>query len=207
MTNVEERHEGARESLEGLCLFMVPILVVIPLYVFEVLQDIQLAYYMIYSTYIAGSIFIVRHNQRKLSEIGLTGKSLSESLLLAVGFVAAFIVVQAVQSEMQLSTDLTPVLIIEQLVFSFAFSGLGQELLFRGVLLFSLWRWKGWEIGVVTTSILFGLVHLLKGVRYVAATIVIGLFYGYVAYRTRNIVGPIVAHGFNNFILGFILIA
>ena len=204
--DTEHQKISRLESLEAICLFIAPILVFIPLYALGLLDILPMVYYAIYSVYIAGSYFIIKHNRREWSEIGITRSNLSDSLLISIGFIAAFIITQTISSELHLSTELTTVLVVEQLVFNFAFSGLGQEILFRGVLLFSLARWKGWELGVVISSILFGLVHILKGVHYVIATILIGLMYAFITYRTKNIVGPIVAHGLNNFILGFILV-
>ena len=107
---------------------------------------------------------------------------------------------------MHLATNLTPLSIVEQIIFNFLFSGPGQEILFRGIMFFSIWRWKGWKAALVITSIFFGFVHLLKGIQYIVATALIGLVYGYVTYRTKNIVGPMIAHGLSNFILGFILV-
>ena len=205
--STRQENGNKREILAALCLFLVPISVIIPLYTFEILQSVELAYYIIYSVYIAGSFFIMKHYQREWFEIGITKKNLSESLILGIGFVVGFIIAQTIHSELHLSSELTPTVVIKQLVFCFAFSGPGQEILFRGVVLFSVARQYGWETGIIINSILFGLIHVTKGVQYVIATAIIGLFYSYVAYRTKNIVGPIVGHGFSNFILGFILVA
>jgi membrane protease YdiL (CAAX protease family) len=194
------------ESLAAICLLIAPILLVIPFIVSGILSDFQLAYYVIYSVYIVGSLLIMKYSKHEWSEFGLSRTNLSDSLSLSLGFVVAFIITQTIHLELHLSTELGPIVVIQELVFCFAFSGPAQELLFRGVLFFSLLRWRDWKTALVVSSFLFGLVHILKGVHYVIATILIGFFYGYITYRTRNIIGPIVAHSFNNFILGFILV-
>jgi membrane protease YdiL (CAAX protease family) len=197
---------GKKETLESIGLFIAPIIIIIPFYILNIIQDINIAYYIIYATYIFGSLVIIRINHNKLSEVGISSEGLRESMILAFGFVLAFIVVQVLRSGYHLATDLTSLIIAEQIIFNFVFSGPGQEILFRGIMFFSIWRWKGWKAVLAVTSILFGLVHILKGIQYVIATALIGLMYGFVTYRTKNIVGPILAHGFNNFILGFILV-
>jgi membrane protease YdiL (CAAX protease family) len=204
--NSDNLSDGKIESLESICLFIAPILIIIPFYVLNIIQSINVAYYVIYAAYIIGSLVIIRINHQKLSEIGISSEGLRESMTLTLGFVLAFIVVQAWRDEYHFATDLAPLAIAEQIIFNFLFSGPGQEILFRGIMFFSIWRWKGWKAALAATSILFGLVHLLKGIQYVVATALIGLIYGYVTYRTKNIVGPMIAHGLNNFVLGFILV-
>lgn len=204
MTRNNEK-TARKESLEATGLFIAPILLVVVMYSSGILIDINLVYYAIYSFYIIGSIALVKINQRELSEIGLSRLNISESLTLAIGFVIAFVIVQIIRSGLQVSPELTLVNVGVQIIFNFVFSGLGQEILFRGILMFSIWRWKDWKYALVISSILFGGVHILKGATYVLSTAIIGLFYGYVTYRTRNIIGPIVAHGLYNFLLGFIL--
>jgi membrane protease YdiL (CAAX protease family) len=198
--------DGKKEILESIFLFITPIIIIIPFYILNIIQDIYITYYLIYSIYILGSLIIIKTNHHELSEIGISSDGLRESMLLACGFVIAYIVAQALGSEMHFATNLTPLSIGEQIIFNFLFSGPGQEILFRGIMFFSIWRWKGWKEALLITSILFGFVHLLKGIRYIIATFLIGLLYGYVTYRTKNIVGPMIAHGLNNFILGFILV-
>nr|KXH78166.1 MAG: hypothetical protein AM324_10730 [Candidatus Thorarchaeota archaeon SMTZ1-83] len=195
MTADEDR-DGLKESLESVVLFVVPILVIIPFYVLGLVQDINLAYYIIYVIYILGSLLIVRVNRERVGE----------SLSIACGFILAFIIVQVIRSDMYIRPDLEPLTVAEQIVYNFLLSGPAQEVLFRGVMFFALWRWKGWKVALVTSSVLFGLVHVLKGIYFVVATSLIGLVYGYVTYRTRNIVGPMIAHGLHNFILGFMLV-
>jgi len=205
MTADEDR-DGLKESLESVVLFVVPILVIIPFYVLGLVQDINLAYYIIYVIYILGSLLIVRVNRRDLRDIGISRERVGESLSIACGFILAFIIVQVIRSDMYIRPDLEPLTVAEQIVYNFLLSGPAQEVLFRGVMFFALWRWKGWKVALVTSSVLFGLVHVLKGIYFVVATSLIGLVYGYVTYRTRNIVGPMIAHGLHNFILGFMLV-
>jgi len=203
------RYEGydlRKEVLEALLLFVIPVIVAFPLYALAIIQDLQMVYYAIYTIYIIGSLALTRYNRRAWTEIGLTRTGIAESLVSAIGFVLAFMLIQVIQSGYHLATNLVSLVIIEQIIFNFVFSGVGQELLFRGLILFSLWRWKNWQIAIGLSSVLFGIIHITKGINYVLATILIGAFYGYITYRTKNIIGPMIAHGLNNFVLGFLFV-
>ena len=187
-------------------LFILPIAITIPFYLLALLANLQLVYYVIYGVYIIGSLLITKHNQRTWNEIGITRNNLTDSLLQAIGFVSAFIAVQVIRYGYHLNPNLLPLIVAEQAVYNFIFSGLAQEILFRGLLLFSIWRWKGPKTAIIASSVTFGLVHITKGISYVIGTMLIGSIYGYITYKTKNIIGPTIAHGLNNFILGFILI-
>jgi membrane protease YdiL (CAAX protease family) len=74
-------------------------------------------------------------------------------------------------------------------------AGLGEEMLFRGVLQTEIARWEGWWGGLVVTSILFGLVHPITPTYAVLAG-VMGLFLGGLMYAVDppNLLTPIVVH-------------
>ncbi len=87
-----------------------------------------------------------------------------------------------------------------------ALAGLGEELLFRGVLQTELTRWTGLGAGLVTASILFGLVHAVTPTYAILAGL-IGLFLGgmYLLPDPPNLVTPIVVHALYDFFAFFIL--
>lgn len=74
--------------------------------------------------------------------------------------------------------------------------GFVEEMLFRGYIQQRLLqRWSpAWAIGV--TSVMFGLVHLAP--HTVVLATVLGVWLGYIAYRTGSIVPTIVCHAFVN---------
>ena len=74
-------------------------------------------------------------------------------------------------------------------------AGIGEELLFRGVLQTGLDRWGGRGVGWVTASIIFGLVHAVTPTYAILATL-IGLYLGALLYLEEppNLVVPIVVH-------------
>ena len=83
-------------------------------------------------------------------------------------------------------------------------SGIGEELLFRGVLQTMFTHWFGGEtqgliFGVLLTSILFGLVHPINKL-YVVLCFVIGVYLGLIFVWSGNLVVPIILHAAYNFV-------
>ena len=66
-------------SLEAVLVFVVPLLLVIPFYVFGFLTEVS-GHYIIYSIYIACSVLLTKYNGRSLAEMGLTHRGLLPSL-------------------------------------------------------------------------------------------------------------------------------
>lgn len=77
-----------------------------------------------------------------------------------------------------------------------AAAAVGEEFLFRGVLARSWSAWMGPAGGLVASSALFGLIHIVP-VR-VAVTFVLGLHFGLIVLRTGRLGGAILAHAANN---------
>ncbi len=72
-------------------------------------------------------------------------------------------------------------------------AGLGEELLFRGVIQAALLETTGTAIALTVTSLLFGLLHLITPTyAFLAATF--GLYLGGLMLTTGNVLVPIVAH-------------
>lgn len=74
-----------------------------------------------------------------------------------------------------------------------------REELQRAFLMHRFERWLGGaRVGVVVTSVVFGLGHLLQGVDATIATACLGAFWAIVYLRRRSVVAPMVSHsGFN----------
>lgn len=75
-------------------------------------------------------------------------------------------------------------------------AGLGEELLFRGVLQTGLDLWLGRGLGLVIAGILFGLVHAITP-TYALLAGLIGIYLGGLMYlwQPPNLLVPIVVHG------------
>jgi membrane protease YdiL (CAAX protease family) len=74
-----------------------------------------------------------------------------------------------------------------------------REELQRAFLLGRFERWLGGSrIGIVVTSLSFGVGHVIQGIDAAIATGILGAFWGIVYLRRRSVVAPVVSHsGFN----------
>jgi uncharacterized protein len=85
-----------------------------------------------------------------------------------------------------------------QLAVISAVAGIGEELLFRGVMQPLISDWLGCIVGITATSIAFGLVHAVTKTYAVLATIV-GVYLGWLAVASDNLLAPIVTHALYDF--------
>jgi len=72
-----------------------------------------------------------------------------------------------------------------------------EEFIFRGIMLNGLLKKYSPHKAIIVTSILFGFVHLNPW-QFISAFI-LGLFIGWIYYKTRSISLVIIIHAFNNF--------
>ncbi|HEY3391731.1 MAG TPA: CPBP family intramembrane glutamic endopeptidase [Lacipirellulaceae bacterium] len=77
-------------------------------------------------------------------------------------------------------------------------AGVGEELLFRGVLQSLIGQWTTPMVGLCITSLLFGLVHALSKLYFFLAT-AIGLCFGALVLQYNDLVAPMVAHSLYDF--------
>jgi membrane protease YdiL (CAAX protease family) len=179
-----------------------------PFYALGFLTEVS-GHYVLYTIYIAGSIIQTKCNGRSLAEIGLTRKgllpSLGDSILLVVAaFVARFIV-----ADLELSPDANSLGAVIYNLFYSSLSGFGQEILFRGLILFSFDRWKGWKVALAVSTVLFGLIHLQRyqSVSGLFLISMVGALWGWIALKTKNIVGTAIAHSLFNYLFAFLFVS
>lgn len=75
-----------------------------------------------------------------------------------------------------------------------ALAGIGEELLFRGVLQQVLAGWMGAAGAIAVTSAVFGLAHLITPLYGVLAALV-SVYLGWLLLRYENLAVPMVTHG------------
>jgi membrane protease YdiL (CAAX protease family) len=80
-----------------------------------------------------------------------------------------------------------------------ATAGLGEELLFRGVLQTALSEWFGRWIGLAMASLLFGMMHPIT-VAYVILACLLGVYLGWIWMTSGNLLIVIVAHAIYDFL-------
>lgn len=88
-----------------------------------------------------------------------------------------------------------------------AVAGIGEEVLFRGVLQPWLERAWGLDAGLIASSLVFGLIHAITPLYAVLATIIslylgVSLDYG----GSRNLLTPVIIHGLYDFLVFLVLI-
>lgn len=197
------KKEGS-ESVEALLLFIVPLLLGVSLY-FQGLIDEVTGHYAVYSIFIIGSLVLTKYNGRSPSEIGLTRRGFLSSFGNSVAFVVGVFAGRLFMGALSLSEDVFSLTAFAYNLCYWGISGLGQEIIFRGLILFSFYRWKGERVALIVSSVLFMVVHILE---YQSAFSLLffgaeGLYWGWVALRNRNIVGIAVSHTLFNFIFSY----
>jgi len=201
------RKENWFESLEAVLVFSVPLLFAIPLYVSGFLSESS-GNLILYPIYIACSILLTRCNGRSLAEIGLTRKGLVPSLGNSVLLLVAFSVSRFIVAGLKFSPDVSSWQTVIYHLFYWSLSGFGQEILFRGLIMFSFNRWKGWKFALLISTVLFGAIHLFSySISGIFLVSIIGGLWGWIALKTNNIVGPAIAHSLFNFIFSFMLVS
>jgi membrane protease YdiL (CAAX protease family) len=82
-------------------------------------------------------------------------------------------------------------------------AGIGEELLFRGLIQDGLAVWIGGPpgicVGLAVSSVLFGLAHSLTR-TYAVLAAVVGLYLGVLLLLTGNVLAPITAHAVYDFV-------
>jgi len=199
--------EERRESLEALLVFSVPLAFTVPLYVSGFIMEV-LGNYVIYIIYIVCSISLTLRNGRSLAEIGLTRKGLSPSTRNSLALVITAFVTRSVVAGLRITPEATSWPNVAHNTFFWSLSGFGQEILFRGLILFNFNRWKGWKAALLVSTVLFGLVHLQRyqSISGIILVSIIGLCWGWIALKTKNIVGTGIAHSLHNFLFAFLLV-
>jgi membrane protease YdiL (CAAX protease family) len=90
-----------------------------------------------------------------------------------------------------------------QLAILAALAGVGEEMLFRGVIQAAAASWIGGpygiELGLLIAAVLFGLLHFITP-TYAALAGLIGLYLGGLWLAVGNLLTPIVVHGLYDFL-------
>ena len=181
-------------------------LVLIPLYIlltsslpwFFLTQEFLLP--AVYSAILALCTWHIYRKNISLREIGLNRKKIPKYILIGtllgipLGASEYFIITPAAAY---------PTFEIKYLMRDFAymvfFVGLGEEVLFRGLLQRDITKLFGWRWGLIGASLMFMVMHLTwRSIPELGFTLFAGLLLGYLYHRTRSLTVPIIAHGVGN---------
>lgn len=96
--------------------------------------------------------------------------------------------------------------LFRDLIYMTFFVGLGEELLFRGLIQNDLISAFGTKIGIFGQAFLFGIMHMTwRSPLELLFTFLAGLLFGILYRKTGTLTGPIVFHGINNVMLVAVL--
>ncbi len=142
---------------------------------------------------------MIKSHQINLNDIGLRIGKLDIQLSVALtGFVLGIIDFLLLRpspliKSLTIETFIVPALIL------LIFTGLSEELIFRGIIQRSAERVIGNIQGLLFTSILFASMHIgWKSIEDLVFVFFVGLFYGYIFQKTRCILGITISHGITN---------
>jgi membrane protease YdiL (CAAX protease family) len=193
------------ESVESLLLLAVPLLIGVSLYFLGFIDEVT-GHYAVYSIFIVGSLVLTKYNERAPSEIGITRRGFVSSFQDSVAFVVGVFAGRLFMGALSISEDVFSLTTFAYNLFYWVLSGLGQEIIFRGLILFSFYRWKGERVALLVSSVLFMVVHILEYQNVFSLLFigVEGLYWGWVALKTKNIVGIVISHALFNFLFSFV---
>ena len=95
--------------------------------------------------------------------------------------------------------EMFPANSIPQFAMVAVLAGVGEELLFRGVIQYVLSHWLTPAAGLLLASLIFGLAHALSKLYFVLATL-IGLCFGWLVFHYNDLVAPMIAHSLYDFV-------
>jgi uncharacterized protein len=97
---------------------------------------------------------------------------------------------------------LAPATLLRDVIYMLFFVGLGEELLFRGIIQRELTEAVGWKWALFLASLLFSIMHLTwRSAPELAFTFLAGAFFGYLYRRTGNLAACTFFHAVNNVML------
>jgi membrane protease YdiL (CAAX protease family) len=161
----------------------------------------------VYSIVLALCFWHIYYKDLKFSEVGLKRGNIKKFIVIGVligiftGIIEYFILLPNPSFP---SFELK--YFLRDAVYMLFFVGLGEELLFRGIIQNELIRTFGVRWGIIGQGFLFGIMHLTwRSVPELGFTFLAGMLLGYLYHRTGSLTAPIVLHGVNNIVLVAVL--
>lgn len=172
------------------------------------LIDFSLSYWFLYTSIplFASAIVVMRIGNLTLKDVGLTASGLPLQLAIGlIGIPLGYIEYLILKPE-PLILELTwqqlwwPALII------LISTGLLEELVFRGIVQQAAVDQLGPPFGITYVAVFFAVLHIgYRSLTDVVFVLAVGLLFGWLVYRTKNIVGVTIAHGLTNIFLFLVM--
>jgi len=147
-------------------------------------------------------ILLIRYMKMHLQDIGFVSNfPLIQFFIALTGILFGFFEYMILKPEALIDELIVMNLIIPGFIL-LIFTGLLEELTFRGIVQTRAEGVMGKNASLLFSSVLFMLMHIgFKSAPDLIFVFLVGLFYGYVFQRTRNIWGITLSHGITNIIL------
>ena len=201
MISVMHLSQPTTDCAESLALIPLYILFTSSLPWFFVNQQYLLP--AVYSTILALCLWHIYQKKLNFSELGFKKNKWLKYILLGiiigipVGIAEYFILYPA-----PVFPTFEVKYLLRDMVYMFVFVGIGEELLFRGLIQKDLTNALGWKWGVFLASLMFAVMHLTwRSIPELFLVFFAGLILGYIYHKTKSLVGPIIMHGTGNVIL------
>jgi len=157
----------------------------------------------VYATIIGLCLWHIYQKKLSFSELGFKKENWRKYVLMGI---AIGIPIGTAEYFVLLPAPAFPTFEVQNLfrdaVYMLCFVGLGEELLFRGLVQRDLMKALGWKQGILLASVMFAVMHLTwRSIPELFFVFGAGLLLGYIYYRTKNLTAPIVAHGVGNVML------
>ena len=136
------------------------------------------------------------------ADMGLVFKRIPLQISIAATGIAFGFIEYAIIHPVPLISSLSPENMILPGIILIIFTGLTEELVFRGMIQNTAVRLFGPAYGIIYSSIAFSVMYIgFKSLPEIVFVFSVSLFYGYMFQRTKILTGVIVSHGLTNIIL------
>lgn len=157
----------------------------------------------VYSLILALCFWYIQSKDISLVSVGLRKDKLLKYILLGI---ALGIPIGAVEYFVLMPAPAFPAFelkyLVRDAVYMTLFVGLGEELLFRGLIQRQLSKIFGWKWALFGQAFIFMVMHLTwRSLPELGFTFVVGFLLGYIYYRTGSLMWPIILHGAGNTVL------
>ncbi len=201
LISVKEMNAKVADSAESLALVLICILLTSSLPWFFLNQAYLLP--CVYAAIMGICFYHVHQKKLGFEELGFKKQRFVEYSLIGILIAVTFGTIEFVilKPALTFSAFETGNLLMN-LVYMVLFVGVGEELLFRGVIQRDLTHAFGPAAGLVLASSVFCVMHLVgRSISELALVFSMGIIFGYLYYKTGSLTAPIVAHGVGNVML------
>jgi membrane protease YdiL (CAAX protease family) len=136
-----------------------------------------------------------------LNQLGVNTNGILISLICGGILIAGRILVILSLNWRLLPTQLNFTCMVGEILFDFILVGVGQELLFRGLIYHACADWLGTGWAILGSAVAFGLWHVFgQGLLVGVGTMFYGLVFALIRWRAGGILGLILVHGLVDFV-------